>query len=263
MNVPRRLRGNIGGCAPAALRGRRATARRATRAAASSRRRAPGRSARRRRAAGTVAAASARALAASASDFTQRGEVVQEARVGHAAASMPSTSTPSREARPATAPSIARRWSPRACDPPAAQAAVPRTTKPSSVRLDVGAEPAQALDDGRDPVGLLEPQLLPRRGRRSRPRRSSRAAPTSGSSSMASGTSSASTTVPHERAAATSRSLTGSRARDLVARLLLEVAEHDRRPCAATMRRKPVRVQFDADVRGRRAASPGRARRRR
>ena len=53
----------------------------------------------------------------------------------------------------------------------------PRTTKPSSGRLDLGAEPAQALDDGGDPVGLLERAAPARRGRPSRPRRSSRAAP--------------------------------------------------------------------------------------
>ena len=37
---------------------------------------------------------------------------------------------------------------------------LPRTTKPSARRLDVGAEAAQAVDDGGDPVGLLDAQLL-------------------------------------------------------------------------------------------------------
>ena len=43
-------------------------------------------------------------------------------------------------------------------------------------RLEVAAQAAEAVDDGRDPVGLLEPQLAGRRGRSSRPRRSSPAA---------------------------------------------------------------------------------------
>ena len=43
-------------------------------------------------------------------------------------------------------------------------------------RLDLGAEPAQPLDDGGDPVGLLDAQLLGAADHRRRPRRSSRAA---------------------------------------------------------------------------------------
>ena len=72
---------------------------------------------------------------------------------------MPSTSTPSREARPATAPSIARRWSPWEAITPPRRPPVPWTTKPSGGRLDLGAEAAEAVDDGLDPVGLLEAQL--------------------------------------------------------------------------------------------------------
>ena len=68
---------------------------------------------------------------------------------------MPTTSTPSRQARPATAPSIARRWSPCGVDPAAAQAAGAAHGEAVGGRLDVGAEPAQAVDDGGDPVGLL------------------------------------------------------------------------------------------------------------
>ena len=58
------------------------------------------------------------------------------------------------------APSIARRWSPRESIAPPRRPPVPRTTKPSSRRLEVAAEAAQPVDDRRDPVGLLEPQLL-------------------------------------------------------------------------------------------------------
>ena len=65
---------------------------------------------------------------------------------------MPTTSTPSREASPATAPSSASRWSPWASSDAAAQAAAASHHEPVGRRLDVGAEPAQAVDDGRDPV---------------------------------------------------------------------------------------------------------------
>ena len=52
-----------------------------------------------------------------------------------AAASAPSTSTPSRETRPAIAPSIAIRWSPRASNvpPPRIRDGTPRTVNPSGV----------------------------------------------------------------------------------------------------------------------------------
>ena len=77
-----------------------------------------------------------------------------------AAASIPRTSTPSCEAMPAIAPIIARRWSPWDSITPPRRPPVPVTTKPSGRRLDLAAEAAQALDDRGDPVGLLEPQLL-------------------------------------------------------------------------------------------------------
>ena len=73
---------------------------------------------------------------------------------------MPSTSTPSRQARPATAPSIARRWSPWAAIVPPRRPPVPLDDEAVVGGLDVGAEAAQAVDDGRDPVGLLDAQLL-------------------------------------------------------------------------------------------------------
>ena len=52
------------------------------------------------------------------------------------------------------------RWSPRGVDRAAAQAARAAHGEAVGGRLDVGAEPAQALDDARDAVGLLHAQLL-------------------------------------------------------------------------------------------------------
>ena len=76
-----------------------------------------------------------------------------------AAASIPTTSTPSRLASPATAPSIASRWSPWACSVPPRRPPVPRTTKPSSVASRSPPSAREPVDDGRDPVGLLDAQL--------------------------------------------------------------------------------------------------------
>ena len=45
----------------------------------------------------------------------------------------------------------------------AAQAAVAGDDEAVVGGFDVGAEAAQAVDDGRDPVGFLDPQLLRRR----------------------------------------------------------------------------------------------------
>ena len=71
---------------------------------------------------------------------------------------------------------------------------------------------------------------------------------TSGSSSMASGTSSASTTVPTSGPAVTSRSRIGSARGDLVAGLVLEVADDDRPPMRWTMRTKPRARPVHADA---------------
>ena len=54
---------------------------------------------------------------------------------------------------------------------------MPLTTKPSSVASISAPEAAQALDDGRDPVGLLDPQLARAADDGLGPRRSSPAAP--------------------------------------------------------------------------------------
>ena len=76
------------------------------------------------------------------------------------AASAPSTSTPSRETRPATAPSIAIRWSPRASiEPPRSRVGTPRTLKPSGGRRMCAPSARSASDDGLDPVRLLRAQL--------------------------------------------------------------------------------------------------------
>ena len=77
-----------------------------------------------------------------------------------AATSAPSTSTPSRETRPATAPSIAILWSPRAStEPPREPGRHAADGEAVRRRADVGAEPSQPVDDGLDPVGLLRAQL--------------------------------------------------------------------------------------------------------
>ena len=72
----------------------------------------------------------------------------------------PLTSTPSRDARPATAPSIASRWSPAASSAPPSEPARALHHEAVGRRLDPRPEAAQPLDDRRDPVGLLATQLL-------------------------------------------------------------------------------------------------------
>ena len=76
------------------------------------------------------------------------------------AAWKPATSTPSREASPATAPSIASLWSPGRVQVSAHEAARALHHEAVGRRLDARAETAQPLDDRRDPVGLLAAQLL-------------------------------------------------------------------------------------------------------
>ena len=82
----------------------------------------------------------------------------------------------------------------RARRAPAAQRARAADDESVGVRLDVGAQPAQSVDDGGDPVGFLDPQLAAPRTTVS-PSAKQPSSATSGSSSMASGTSSASTVV--------------------------------------------------------------------
>ena len=72
---------------------------------------------------------------------------------------MPATSTPSREARPATAPSIASRWSPWESSVPPRRPPVPLDDEAVVGRLDLAAERRERVDHRRDPVGLLVPQL--------------------------------------------------------------------------------------------------------
>ena len=78
--------------------------------------------------------------------------------------------------------------------------------------LDLGAEPAQAVDDGGDAVGLLEAQLVRRPRTTVSPSAKQPSRATSGSSSIASGTSSRLDLGGDERGGATSRSPTGSSA---------------------------------------------------
>ena len=110
-------------------------------------------------------------------------------------------------------------------------------------RLDVGAEAAQAVDDRRR--SGRSPSAAARRAPRTTvsPSAKQPSSATSGSSSIASGTSSASTTVPTSGPYATSSSVTGS-----LGGIAPAAAPRGRRrrprPCAAAMRRKPVRVQF-------------------
>ena len=72
---------------------------------------------------------------------------------------MPLTSTPSREARPATAPSIAIRWSPWESIAPPRRPPAPSIDHPVLGRLDPAAERVQGVGHRRDPVGLLAAQL--------------------------------------------------------------------------------------------------------
>ena len=86
------------------------------------------------------------------------------------------TSTPSREASPATAPSIARRWSPAASSAPPRSPPVPVDREAVVGRLDLGAERARARRP-RSRSGPTPCGAAPRRRRRpSRRRRSSRRA---------------------------------------------------------------------------------------
>ena len=69
------------------------------------------------------------------------------------------SSTPSTEDNPATAPSMASRWSPRLSNvPPRSLAGTPRTRNPSRVAL-MPAYPAKPVDHALDAVGLLQPRL--------------------------------------------------------------------------------------------------------
>ena len=136
------------------------------------------------------------------------------------AASKPSTSTPSRDAIPATAPSIASRWSP---DAPASRRQAARALHHEAVRrcLDTRAEAAQALDDRRDAVGLLAAQLLGARHRRAslreraeqrhqRAARRSSAAPPPARPSVA-----ASAAAPHDELGRPAHAARGRAVRDL------------------------------------------------
>ena len=96
-----------------------------------------------------------------AAGYSERPEVLLEARIGDRGGLHADHLHAFVEASPATAPSIAMRWSPCASIvPPRSGEPSPRTTKPSGGRLDVRAEAAQPLHHGRDTVGFLEAELL-------------------------------------------------------------------------------------------------------
>ena len=158
---------------------------------------------------------------------------------------MPATSTPSREARPGDGAEHRQAVVAAGVDAcrPAARRCRARRSRRRSPRCRAPSA-AQPVDDGRDPVGLLEPQLLRRRARRSRPRRSSRAAPTSGSSSIASGTSSGSTTVPHSGPCGDVEVADRLARRDPVAGRAPRGRRATMPPIRSRIRRKPVRVQL-------------------
>ena len=149
-------------------------------------------------------------------------------------------------------------------DRAAAQAAGAADHEAVLGRLDVGAEAAQAVDDGGDAVGLLDPQLVRAPRTTVSPSAKQPSSATSGSSSIASGTSSA---LDHAcRPAAPARDL------EVGDRLAVggcasagssSVADDDRRPCARGSAGSRIARPVDADVLDARAASRGRARRRR
>src|SRR5215207_5969149 len=153
---------------------------------------------------------------------------------------MPSTDTPSREASPAMAPSMASRWSPCESIVPPRSPPVPRTAKPSSLASMSAPRPRRPSTT----VAIRSDSLT-----RSSPAPRTTVSPsakqpssaTSGSSSIASGTSSASTVVPRSGPCATSRSLTGSPGEKPPSG---SSSPPIRAPIRSAIRRKPVRVQL-------------------
>ena len=79
--------------------------------------------------------------------------------------------------------------------------------------LDIGSEAAQAIDDGRDPVRFLDPQLAARHGRPPPPRRSSPAAPPAAARRSRAAPLRARPWSPRSGRCETSRSATGSTGR--------------------------------------------------
>ena len=117
------------------------------------------------------------------------------------------------------------------------------TTKPSSVASIVGAEAAQAVDDGGDPVGLLDAQLGGARAPRSRPRRSSRAARRAAARRSRAGPRAARPWCPSSGPEATSSSQTGSSCGISPGRGGSR-SPTTTAPMRSAIRTKPVRVQF-------------------
>ena len=73
---------------------------------------------------------------------------------------MPTTSTPSLRGQAGDGAEHRQAMVAVGVDDAARRPPVPRHDEAVGGRLELAAEAAQAVDDGRDPVGLLEPQLL-------------------------------------------------------------------------------------------------------
>ena len=155
---------------------------------------------------------------------------------------MPTTSTPSREATPATAPSIASRWSPCASSTPPRSPPVPSTAKPSSVAsIRAPSPPRPSTTAAIRSVSFSRSSCAPRTTVCPSAKQPSSA--TRGSSSIASGTSSGSTTVPSSGPWATSSSHTGSSA-GTPSTTGSSSGPTTTPPIRWRIRKKPVRVQF-------------------
>src|SRR5262245_7584162 len=155
-----------------------------------------------------------------------------------AAASAPSMRTPSWDTRPATAASIASRWSPKLLsDPPLGRAGTPRTVKPPAVAWTRAPRERRAVAT----VSMRSDSFArssPAPRTRLVPRAIDAASTNSGSSSIMRGTSAGTTSVATSSAWVTPRSATGSP--DCSRRLNIEM----RAPMRSRASSRPVRVGF-------------------
>ena len=147
------------------------------------------------------------------------------------------------EASPATAPSIAIRWSPWESIVPPRRPPVPVDHEAVLGRLDLAAERVQGGGHGRDPVGLLAAQLRGVADRR-RPLGEAGGRATSGSSSIASGTSAPPTSV-RARAAPSARR---RRRRRLSARCSPFGSTSISAPIRSRIASKPVAGRVEPDL---------------
>src|ERR687896_293203 len=160
-----------------------------------------------------------------------------------AAASIPVTSTPPVEASPATAPSIAIRWSPReSIVPPGSGVPSPRTANPSAVSSMSAPRPRRPSTTAAIRFDSLK-RSSPAPRTTVSPSANAPSSATRVSSSIASGTSSGPTAVPSSGADATSSSPTGSSSASVPGS---SRSPRITAPIRSAMRRKPVRVQLSA-----------------